>query len=206
MNTQTQETLLEKIEQLGNANEYDKQAKTFLSETGTTIETKLVKYDKHFSDDKKSRLCYAVTISRGERKYSFNFGESIAESQKFLLLNQNLKHSYEKRDLLKENGERLARYLSKTTAKTSLKLIKNAHAPFSDVVATIPQPSAYTILACLQKSDVGSLDNFASEFGYNDNGSKISEVIKTYNAVVKEFESLKMLFSDAEIEALQQIN
>lgn len=63
-------------------------------------------------------------------------------------------------------------------------------------------PTAYDILACLQKYDVGSFQDFFGEFGY-DTDSRTAE--KTYKAVCKEFEAVDKLFTSEQIEQLQEI-
>lgn len=63
-------------------------------------------------------------------------------------------------------------------------------------------PTAYDILTCLQKSDVGSFDDFCSEFGY-DTDSKKAE--KIYKAVCEEYTNLCRLFSHEQLENMQEI-
>jgi hypothetical protein len=63
-------------------------------------------------------------------------------------------------------------------------------------------PELYDILSCLQKYDVGTFDNFCSEFGY-DNDSISS--LKIYKAVCKEWKAVERLFGDV-LEKLQDIN
>lgn len=65
------------------------------------------------------------------------------------------------------------------------------------------KPTNYDILACLTKYDVGALEDFCSEFGY-DLDSKTTK--KTYNAVCKEFDNVCKMWTDAEIQILQDIN
>lgn len=64
-------------------------------------------------------------------------------------------------------------------------------------------PTAYDVLACLQKYEVGSFENFCDEFGYNVDSKKAE---KTYNAVLKEWQEVQKLWSDDEILLLQEIN
>ena len=64
------------------------------------------------------------------------------------------------------------------------------------------EPTSYDVIACLQKYDVGSFENFCSEFGY-DVDSRSAE--RVYKAVCKEFEKVDKFFTDAEIEQLQEI-
>ena len=62
------------------------------------------------------------------------------------------------------------------------------------------------ILACLQKYEVGTFDDFCSEFGYNDRPlSEYPKVHKIWQAVESEFDNVKRLFSEEEIEELQEI-
>jgi hypothetical protein len=65
------------------------------------------------------------------------------------------------------------------------------------------KPTNYDILACLQKYDVGSFEDFCDNYGY-DNDSRKAE--KTYKAVCKEFEGMERLFSPDELEILSEIN
>ena len=66
----------------------------------------------------------------------------------------------------------------------------------------INYPTAYDVLACLQKYDVGTFENFCSEFGY-DEDSRTAE--KIYKAVCKEYLNVCKLWSDSEIEELAEI-
>jgi hypothetical protein len=54
-------------------------------------------------------------------------------------------------------------------------------------------PTAYDVLTCLQKYDVGSFEDFCSEFGYDIDSRKAEKI---YKAVLKEFENVDRLFSD----------
>lgn len=69
-------------------------------------------------------------------------------------------------------------------------------------------PTAYDILTCLQKYDVGTFEDFCGVFGYpeHDNtGRQNRATLKLYNAVCEEFENVSRLFTDEEIEQLQEI-
>ena len=69
-------------------------------------------------------------------------------------------------------------------------------------------PSIYDVLSCLQKTDVGSYQDFCSEFGYdmyNENCQGFNKItLKTYKAVCKEFIAVDRLFSDV-MDELQNI-
>lgn len=63
-------------------------------------------------------------------------------------------------------------------------------------------PEAYDVLACLQKFDVGSFEDFCSEYGYEQ--TKANERI--YKAVCKEFEKVSSFWTEEELEKLREIN
>lgn len=68
---------------------------------------------------------------------------------------------------------------------------------------TIKHPSSYDVLACITKSDPGTFEDFCSEFGYDTDSRK---AVRTYKSVRKEWQNICKLFSDSEIEQLQEIN
>lgn len=64
-------------------------------------------------------------------------------------------------------------------------------------------PTAYDVLACLTKYEVGTFENFCSEFGYDLDSRK---AYKTYKAVMKEWKNIELLFTPEQLEQLQEIN
>ncbi len=63
-------------------------------------------------------------------------------------------------------------------------------------------PTAYDVLACLTKYDPSTFEDFCSEFGYDVDSRKAEKV---YDAVCKEWANVQKIWSDKEIEALQEI-
>jgi hypothetical protein len=63
-------------------------------------------------------------------------------------------------------------------------------------------PTPYHVFAVLQKYDVGTFENFCSDFGYDTDSRK---AYKLYKAVAKEWESVNDMFSDV-LDDLQEIN
>lgn len=67
------------------------------------------------------------------------------------------------------------------------------------------KPTEYDILACLEKYDVGELDDFIADFGYVISDSKsYAEIMGTYKAVKKEHKNVVRVFGDV-IEELAEI-
>ena len=68
------------------------------------------------------------------------------------------------------------------------------------------KPTAYDILSCLQKYDVGDFEDFMWEFGYEiKKRGDLKRLQYTYNAVVKEYNDICRCFTPEQIEAMQEI-
>lgn len=166
--------------------DYQKQAADFLEMTNTTFICEFLKNDYHFSNDKDKRDIYQCTLKRGQRKYTFNFGQSLIKSQHYkdknvenrlyTMSGNKLKGNYKVTDL-----EKYKHYLT---------LIPGV------------KPTAYDVLACLTKYDPQSFENFCNEYGYNED-SRMVEMI--YKSVVNEYKSLCCLYTDSEMEKLAEI-
>lgn len=162
-------------------------AMAFLNGTKTEFTAEFVKTDKYFPEDKCQRDIYKITLKRGKREFSFLFGQSLADSSYY-------KDKDTKGEYLLDGSERNCfssrKYAQKFLDEFCFKMNGK-------------KPSEYDVLAGLTNFDVGSFENFCLEFGY-DTDSKKAE--KTYQAVLKEFEMVRQLWSDKEIEILQEIN
>jgi hypothetical protein len=66
---------------------------------------------------------------------------------------------------------------------------------------TAPRP--YDVLACLQKYEVGTFENFCDDFGYDTDSRS---AYKIYKAVMKEWKNVELLFTPEQIEELQEIS
>jgi hypothetical protein len=166
---------------------YNKQAEQFLKETGVKMEIVYKEFGKHFPDDKQSRDIYTITLSRGSRKFVFDFGQSIANSTR-----------YEDKitgNVFSPSGESI---------KGKLKVVHNHKDFFNSFCKNLvgTPPSSYDVLTCLTKYDPGTFEDFCSDFGY-DQDSRTAERI--YKAVVCEYQRVCMLWDEAEIENLREI-
>ena len=172
--------------------DYNKQANEFLTSTNTELNVEFLKNDYHFAGDKDKRDIYKVTIKRGQRKFSFDFGNSIANSGKYkghkhLCLNNFGKYLFTEDEI-------------KEIRKKDIFSIKYNEIKLNP---DFKEPTAYDVLACLTKYDVGTFEDFCSEFGY-DEDSKTAD--KIYTTVCREFDNVCKIWTDVEIELLQEIN
>lgn len=175
-------------------NSYQKQATDFLQQTGTTFEAKFLKNGKYWDDDKDSRDIYEITLKRGKRSYSFNFGQSLNNSG-FYYTKGRTKYKLPL-TLIDKPNQQLANYIK---SKIDWEFLNNGK---SDVIHRPVAPTAYCVLTCLTKYDPGTFEDFCSEFGYNTDSRKAEKI---YQAVKDEWQNVCALFTDAEIELLQEI-
>ena len=61
---------------------YLQQANDFAKKHNVTMKVNAVNYGKHFQDDKEERYIFNITLKRNGKKYTFNFGQSIAAGDK----------------------------------------------------------------------------------------------------------------------------
>lgn len=176
-------------------NNYEQQAIDFLNSTNTTLSIEFLKNDFHFENDNSKRDIYNIIIQRGNRRFSFKFGQSVANSQKYVKTFNSGKHiefttsGY----CLKGNTKVLdvEKYISIFPHAEQPKLVQGV------------EPTAYDILACLEKYEVGTFEDFCDNFGY-DLDSRSAK--KTYKAVLKEYKNVCKIWNESELEQLQEIN
>jgi len=170
---------------------YEQQANDFLTKTGTKVDISFSHAGKHFDDDQEVRDIYKITIARGNRKFFFNFGNSLNKSG-FYYTKGKQKINIDRKYLEEKN-------LVSIIKRTDCDFLNNGK---SDVIHKPVEPSNYDILACLTKSDPGSFENFCSEFGYNPDSVKANKI---YSAVISEWMNVCALFTDTEINELSEI-
>ena len=172
-------------------NEYDKQAYDFIESTGLKIEARYKKFGKYSTGDTTDRDIWEIKMTRGKREYIFDYGDSITNHENWL------KEIWKKRP----NSKELFMDTKEDFQNTQKQIARNNEANW-ELAEIGHRPRAYDILACLtQYEPEDNINDFASEFGY----TKPSEAIKVYEAVKKEWQMIKELFTDEEIEQLQEI-
>lgn len=173
---------------------YEKQATDFLEKTGCTMEIKFKENRRYFPNDKETRDVYDIKITRGNRAWSFEFGNSIADSEFVAVYGKSrYKIPSEMRTKTLHEIKRYARF--------------NLQPDFGRVAAgkiIMPKaPTEYSVLSCLTKYDPGSFEYFCGEFGY-DSDSRSAE--RVYESVEKEWMNVCRIWNDSEIEELQEIS
>ena len=168
--------------------DYQNQARQFLNDCSATMSiVHTGKIKPHW--DNRNRNLYTCIIKTRRGQMTVNFYDSIHNTE---ICNMTLGKYIEKRYGYRASD---APYNIKAKADTELKA-KKAEA----------RPTEYDILACLQKYDVGSMDDFMREFGYEIKCvDDMTNFINTYNAVVKEYNDIRRCFTEAQIEAMQEI-
>ncbi len=174
-------------------NEYDQQAIDFLIKTNTTFKAEFKRNDLHFSGDTDKRDIYEITLKRGDREYIFEFGQSLNDSGFYYTKGRQITQLDRKLLDVKNIGSHIKR-------KLDFSFMNNGK---SDIVHLPVAPTAYSVLACLTNYDPGTFEDFCGEFDY-DTDSKKAE--KVYNAVKSEWLNVQRLFTDKEIDILQEIS
>jgi hypothetical protein len=173
---------------------YEQEAIDFLKKTNTTFACKFVKHGIHFPGDKETRDIYDLTLTRGKRSQTFRFGQSINASGQYIIKDQL-------RDKLVREKEFDGKYAFTELERKKLfipeylkkDIFKNPN---------FKEPAPYDLLACLTKYDPGTFEDFCDEFGYDEDSRSAERV---YKSVVEEWKQVQSLFTDEEIEQLQEI-
>ena len=74
------ETLKNNVIDLVNNSQYNDAVNLVAESFNLSFKAEFLRNDFHFVGDKDKRDIYKITLSRGNRKYSFEFGQSIAKS------------------------------------------------------------------------------------------------------------------------------
>lgn len=192
-------------------NDYEKQATDFLEKTGVEFKAEFLKYDFHFEGDDMKRDIYQITLERGVRKYTFNFGQSIANSRYYYDKVTKRKYGEGKEFYVTVDfGNKISVYKDKFfgvivpySSPNILNVSKKRELIRRGVLKLGTRPTAYDVLACLQKYDPRTFEDFCMEFGYDTDSRKAEKI---YNAVREEYMNIAMLWSEEEIEELAEIN
>lgn len=168
-------------------NEYLEQAKNFLNKANAKCEIVYGGISRNENwKEKEKRNWYDVTITTPRGKMTFTFWDSIRNTE----ISAMTFEEYAKKKLKYNRVEGMS-YGEKVKVKNDLARLKAGAVP-----------NEYDVLTCLEKYDVGTFEDFCSEFGY-DEDSKTAERI--YIAVIKEYKDLTRIFTEEQMEELREI-
>ena len=173
--------------------DYEKQALDFLTKTGCKMTITFKETRKYFPNDKETRDVYEVLIERGNRKWKFEFGNSISDSE-FVAVYGKSRCKIPSEMRTKSNQE-ITLYV-KWNLKSDFGTVKSDH------IKRPAPPSEYSVLACITKWDPESFEYFCSEVGY-DTDSKTAD--RVYAGVKEEWLNVCRIWNDSEIEELCEI-
>lgn len=202
-------TLADKVQELGDAGKYREQARAFLEATGAKIEARYLATRPHFGEsDKDARDVYEVRISRGSRSYSFEYGDSIANTEERIAMMLRPEDKYLAPRIRVDGHDAVPGmgigFLSRSAYVRKVNAWSDEHKKMLDVqdADAGQRPDAYSVLACLQKYEPPQdVDDFAAEYGY----TKPSDALRVFEAVKKEYAAMQSLFTDYELGAAQAI-
>lgn len=167
-------------------NEYLEQTKNFLNKANAKCEIVYggISRNETWKETAK-RNWYDVMITTPRGKMSYVFWDSINNTE----ISQMTLEEYVEKKLKRRYSD--FPYNKRKKAERELKMLK------AEAV-----PNEYDVLACLEKYDVGTFEDFCSEFGY-DEDSRTAERI--YIAVIKEYKDLTRIFTEEQMEELSEI-
>jgi hypothetical protein len=166
------------------------------------------KYKVIFSHTIKTTFATLRAIQSGEKDYSELLNIKTIEND----FNEYLKSikTYNGKKLNFGHGPTVKGYdideiysrIRKRISETIKELSEEQETFHTDQADEIVHPSAYDVLTCLTKYDPGTFENFCSEFGYDTDSRS---AVRTYKSVRKEWNAVSKLFTETEIEQLQEI-
>ena len=171
--------------------EYQKQAIDFLEKCNATMDIEFMCTDVNQNwNDNAKRNKYRFTITTPRGKMSGDFWDSIRNTEITLMTPE---------DYCKKHYRCHYEYMMRHEQAKIRNMLKEEKAK----AVTTP----YDILACLEKYEVGTMNDFFHEFGYEvSNADDIFCFLNTYNAVVKEYRDLCRIFTPEQMEMLREIN
>lgn len=167
-------------------NEYTQQANDFLQKAKAKIKIEFVGAAINQDWDDQKRNLYKVTLTTPRGQYTFNFWDSIRNTE---ICCMTVQKYAEKRYKIRYGDLTVQ---EKIAAQKELK---------AEQAAAVLD--AYDILSVMTKYDPGTFEEFCSEFGYNED-SRTAERI--YLAVQKEYTQLTRIFTTEQLEEMQEIN
>jgi hypothetical protein len=150
---------------------------------------------------------YRCTISGKERGHvSFDFWNSYADSEEnaynFGVVRGHCGHGFDCTCESRPDGDGILLACRENVYWDKYRGKKQLHYSVIRPMGKRKTVQAYDLLACLQKSDPGTFEDFCSDFGYDTDSRKAES---TYHAVVKEWKKVSHFFTAEELTQVQEI-
>ena len=141
------------------------------------------------------------------KKQARDFLEDCGATMKMMYLGRNVNENWD------EKQERDNYLVNITTPLGNMQVkfwdsVKNTIDNINRERSRLPRkkPTAYDILACLTTYDVGDIEDFILEYGFEiKKRGDFTRIQNIYNAVKKEYEDVCLCFTEKQIEKLQEI-
>lgn len=174
---------------------YNEQAEEFLKSTNTELNVTFLFNGPYWDNETDHRDVFQFTLVRGKRSYTSKYDDSIMNTQKRKLA-----------QLSPYSKDYTPEMLKVFNARNLIQMEHYHKKIFRELRAWYKEnktPTAYDILTCLTKSEVGTFEDFCAEYGYDTDSRKAFD---TYQAVLKEWHGIRSLWNDEELERLQEIS
>lgn len=141
-------------------NEYEKQANDWAEKWGVTMTARKLGHFPHKEEDTDTRDVYEIALTKDSRRMTFRFGQS--------LFNSRYDRTYSAGPYWR-GIERKANGGPKHPGKA---------------------PTMYDMIACIQKYDVGTFEDFCGEFGYDTDSRRALDTFLAVQAEAADFARL----------------
>ena len=162
-------------------NDFEKQANDFCEAYGVKIYAAKLRHGYYFQDDKAPRDIYQIVIVReGHAPWSFEFGQSLAKSAAWVPSHilVSLTNPW-----TSEGRNSIAKAL-----RCSVDRVSRRGTQISGVI-----PTAYEILARIEKTGPRSFADFCDDYGYNTDSIKAKAL---WERVLEEACAVQKMFGD----------
>ena len=173
---------------------YEQQANDVANEMGLTLTSRYLGHMKHFENDEQERAVFECTIEKNDESYTFNFGQSVVESYSIR------KGNYGRKKLSMFDVPFKTKEYFKQALLEEVKVWTTGNEYLISLQKT--KPSMYDILTCLQKYEVGDIEEFCQDFGYDSDSITANAVHKK---VADEYRNMCRLFTQEELEKLSEV-
>ena len=146
--------------------DYAKLAEGWAAKWGVRMDVVYTGHRRYFADDTDTRDTYRITLKRGDRSMSFDYGASLNDSQ---ARSESDGPYWRKRANDRARSDRLMYKGPNLRAKS---------------------PTMYDIVCCVCKDDPESFEDWCANFGYDTDSRK---ALDTYLACQKQAEDFRRL-------------